>query len=154
MYLCIRFKKSVAKSGFASAKKEFFVFGLHWFCHPQKRGVAQLVAFLVWDQAVAGSSPVTSTTIKNPPQSFCEGFLFLPIYLYIGLSFIAYTMPFPSLSLSRSEWLSPPAPPSSMSPSSYSCLLINLRSTRNLYFFILYIMTFWQTNKKNLTVKK
>ena len=25
------------------------------------RGVAQLVAFLVWDQAVAGSSPVTST---------------------------------------------------------------------------------------------
>ena len=30
--------------------------------HPQNRGVAQLVAFLVWDQAVAGSSPVTSTT--------------------------------------------------------------------------------------------
>ena len=30
--------------------------------HTQKeRGVAQLVAFLVWDQAVAGSSPVTST---------------------------------------------------------------------------------------------
>ena len=28
----------------------------------RKRGVAQLVAFLVWDQAVAGSSPVTSTT--------------------------------------------------------------------------------------------
>ena len=27
------------------------------------RGVAQLVAFLVWDQAVAGSSPVTSTSI-------------------------------------------------------------------------------------------
>ena len=26
-----------------------------------ERGVAQLVAFLVWDQAVAGSSPVTST---------------------------------------------------------------------------------------------
>ena len=25
------------------------------------RGVAQLVAFLVWDQAVAGSSPVTPT---------------------------------------------------------------------------------------------
>ena len=36
----------------------------HFFClplQPQKRGVAQLVAFLVWDQAVAGSSPVTST---------------------------------------------------------------------------------------------
>ena len=32
--------------------------------HPlsRQRGVAQLVAFLVWDQAVAGSSPVTSTT--------------------------------------------------------------------------------------------
>ena len=27
----------------------------------KNRGVAQLVAFLVWDQAVAGSSPVTST---------------------------------------------------------------------------------------------
>ena len=32
-----------------------------------KRGVAQLVAFLVWDQAVAGSSPVTSTTLKIWP---------------------------------------------------------------------------------------
>ena len=31
----------------------------------RKRGVAQLVAFLVWDQAVAGSSPVTSTSQKN-----------------------------------------------------------------------------------------
>ena len=29
----------------------------------RNRGVAQLVAFLVWDQAVAGSSPVTSTQI-------------------------------------------------------------------------------------------
>ena len=29
------------------------------------RGVAQLVAFLVWDQAVAGSSPVTSTNSKG-----------------------------------------------------------------------------------------
>ncbi len=29
-----------------------------------QRGVAQLVAFLVWDQAVAGSSPVTSTKMK------------------------------------------------------------------------------------------
>ena len=34
--------------------------------HPQKRGVAQLVAFLVWDQAVAGSSPVTSTEKDKP----------------------------------------------------------------------------------------
>ena len=31
----------------------------------RKRGVAQLVAFLVWDQAVAGSSPVTSTSQKK-----------------------------------------------------------------------------------------
>ena len=30
------------------------------------RGVAQLVAFLVWDQAVAGSSPVTPTKRKHP----------------------------------------------------------------------------------------
>ena len=37
--------------------------------HPQKRGVAQLVAFLVWDQAVAGSSPVTSTKHQNPVNS-------------------------------------------------------------------------------------
>ena len=29
------------------------------------RGVAQLVAFLVWDQAVAGSSPVTPTSKKE-----------------------------------------------------------------------------------------
>ena len=29
------------------------------------RGVAQLVAFLVWDQAVAGSSPVTPTKIHQ-----------------------------------------------------------------------------------------
>ena len=32
------------------------------FVTAKNRGVAQLVAFLVWDQAVAGSSPVTSTT--------------------------------------------------------------------------------------------
>ena len=28
-------------------------------------GVAQLVAFLVWDQAVAGSSPVTPTKVHQ-----------------------------------------------------------------------------------------
>ena len=33
------------------------------------RGVAQLVAFLVWDQAVAGSSPVTSTKHKKDPMN-------------------------------------------------------------------------------------
>ena len=32
--------------------------------HFWERGVAQLVAFLVWDQAVAGSSPVTSTLLR------------------------------------------------------------------------------------------
>ena len=32
----------------------------------RQRGVAQLVAFLVWDQAVAGSSPVTSTEKDKP----------------------------------------------------------------------------------------
>ena len=37
--------------------------------HPQIRGVAQLVAFLVWDQAVAGSSPVTSTINKEAADS-------------------------------------------------------------------------------------
>ena len=42
--------------------------------HPQNRGVAQLVAFLVWDQAVAGSSPVTST--KGKQKSFPFLFLF------------------------------------------------------------------------------
>ena len=30
------------------------------------RGVAQLVAHLVWDQRVAGSSPVTPTNIMKP----------------------------------------------------------------------------------------
>ena len=32
------------------------------------RGVAQLVAFLVWDQAVAGSSPVTPTRKRSNPM--------------------------------------------------------------------------------------
>ena len=36
----------------------------------QNRGVAQLVAFLVWDQAVAGSSPVTSTSLKKIAADF------------------------------------------------------------------------------------
>ena len=35
----------------------------------ETRGVAQLVAFLVWDQAVAGSSPVTST--KDIREIWC-----------------------------------------------------------------------------------
>ena len=39
--------------------KKMCTFALHPLS--RQRGVAQLVAFLVWDQAVAGSSPVTST---------------------------------------------------------------------------------------------
>ncbi len=35
-----------------------------------KRGVAQLVAFLVWDQAVAGSSPVTPTRKGKSNKAF------------------------------------------------------------------------------------
>ena len=34
----------------------------------KNRGVAQLVAFLVWDQDVAGSSPVTSTSLNTPKK--------------------------------------------------------------------------------------
>ena len=36
-----------------------------------KRGVAQLVAFLVWDQAVAGSSPVAPTKPSIFAWFFC-----------------------------------------------------------------------------------
>ena len=35
-----------------------------------KRGVAQLVAFLVWDQAVAGSSPVAPTKVETIVLNF------------------------------------------------------------------------------------
>ncbi len=38
------------------------------------RGVAQLVAFLVWDQAVAGSSPVTPTKSKGDIEDFSVSF--------------------------------------------------------------------------------
>ena len=48
-------------SFFISSFSHFYFVPLH----PQNRGVAQLVAFLVWDQAVAGSSPVTSTTYNK-----------------------------------------------------------------------------------------
>ena len=45
----------------------YFNFSLYLCTRKTKnnRGVAQLVAFLVWDQAVAGSSPVTSTKTKK-----------------------------------------------------------------------------------------
>ncbi len=36
----------------------------------QFRGVAQLVAHLVWDQGVAGSNPVTPTTENNDVARF------------------------------------------------------------------------------------
>ena len=36
----------------------------------EKRGVAQLVAFLVWDQAVAGSSPVAPTKVETIVLNF------------------------------------------------------------------------------------
>ena len=45
------------------------------------RGVAQLVAFLVWDQAVAGSSPVTSTLMKV----FAKISLLCFFFLLLGL---------------------------------------------------------------------
>ena len=38
-------------------------------CKKQLRGVAQLVAHLVWDQGVAGSNPVTPTTERQKKQS-------------------------------------------------------------------------------------
>ena len=51
------------------------------------RGVAQLVAFLVWDQAVAGSSPVTSTKRED---SF--GFLLFFFKKILLVSFICVSL--------------------------------------------------------------
>ena len=51
------------------------------------RGVAQLVAFLVWDQAVAGSSPVTSTKRED---SF--GFLLFFLKKILLVSFICVSL--------------------------------------------------------------
>jgi hypothetical protein len=39
----------------------------------QVREVAQVVAHLVWDQRVAGSSPVFPTKPKQNPSGFCFG---------------------------------------------------------------------------------
>ena len=60
--------------------------------HPllRQRGVAQLVAFLVWDQAVAGSSPVTSTSEVPLIHSSRRNFVFdfqlfsflLPVFIW------------------------------------------------------------------------
>ena len=50
----------------------------------RKRGVAQLVAFLVWDQAVAGSSPVTSTS-SITPADFYESAVFLSLEMQKNL---------------------------------------------------------------------
>lgn len=46
------------------------------------RGVAQLVAFLVWDQAVAGSSPVTSTK-----RRIFNGSSFFFIFSFGGINY-------------------------------------------------------------------
>lgn len=51
------------------------------------RGVAQLVAFLVWDQAVAGSSPVTSTKRED---SF--GFLLFFLKKILLVTFICVSL--------------------------------------------------------------
>ena len=51
------------------------------------RGVAQLVAFLVWDQAVAGSSPVTSTKRE---ESF--GFLLFFLKKILLVTFICVSL--------------------------------------------------------------
>ncbi len=42
------------------------------------RGVAQLVAFLVWDQAVAGSSPVTPTKVHQFTRLMDFSFYLIP----------------------------------------------------------------------------
>ena len=42
------------------------------------RGVAQLVAFLVWDQAVAGSSPVTPTKVHQFTKLMDFSFYLIP----------------------------------------------------------------------------
>ena len=51
------------------------------------RGVAQLVAFLVWDQAVAGSSPVTPTEKTKFDYSFLVFFLYStsPLTLQVAM---------------------------------------------------------------------
>ena len=55
--------------------------------HPQKRGVAQLVAFLVWDQAVAGSSPVAPTSkIKAADSIRVSGLNFSATFLFHRLN--------------------------------------------------------------------
>ena len=51
-----------------------FIKNMLTFAAQKTLGVAQLVAFLVWDQAVAGSSPVTSTK-ENGFQKNCSPFL-------------------------------------------------------------------------------
>ena len=59
--------KNITLYHFRSLIFLYFNFSLYLCTRKTKnnRGVAQLVAFLVWDQAVAGSSPVTSTKTKK-----------------------------------------------------------------------------------------
>ena len=54
-----------------------------YLCNRKNRGVAQLVAFLVWDQAVAGSSPVTSTKfIRRNQRDWFRLFFKEKVWLY------------------------------------------------------------------------
>ena len=78
---------------------------------------------------------------KESPAVFLRGIPIFTLYLYIGLSFIAYSLPFPSLSLSPSEWLSPPAPPSSMSLSSsfFPFLTLNSLFLYSLFLYSLFL---------------
>ena len=53
----------------------------------QYRGVAQLVARLVWDQDVAGSIPVTPTTSKQPRMASllrCKGSRHVGLFLFFA----------------------------------------------------------------------
>ncbi len=63
--------ENFSRRNFAETKK------VHTFALAKtKRGVAQLVAFLVWDQAVAGSSPVTPT-LKGKSSVRLSFFVFI-----------------------------------------------------------------------------
>ena len=62
MYLCSAFRKKRCEIRLRLSIERALCVRLALILSPTERGVAQLVAFLVWDQAVAGSSPVTSTT--------------------------------------------------------------------------------------------